>query len=310
LDTSDSIRYAEPEFVRQPSCQPKPPAEAIPPEWMETHCAVLTEQIEAGGAPLAAALAVLRGAVRSFAFDKAGCRVLQLALERARTEDAVELTKGLHGHVREAVVHPHANHVLQKMIQQVPPSSLQFIAEELACAAHAVVRHKYGCRILCRLAEFDAHGRGSQALFEEFLASDVIRLCNHDYAHHVVNHIVEYGPPHLRSHIIRALAVQGNEAVRCAKQRNASQVLERGLRHGAEDDRELLAASLLANPTSFGAMVCHMYGVHVVRALLALPPGPMGCRALASLHRAAANARTRKDRYAQQVLREWGLMPS
>jgi mRNA-binding protein PUF3 len=281
---------------------------------METHCAVLTEQIEAGGAPLAAALAVLRGAVRSFAFDKAGCRVLQLALERARTEDAVELTKGLHGHVREAVVHPHANHVLQKMIQQVPPSSLHFIAEELAGEANAAVRHQYGCRIFCRLAEFDAHGpqgRGTQALFEEILASDVIRVCNHDYAHHVVNQIVEYGPPHLRSHIIRCLAAQGSDVVRCAKQRNASQILERGLRHGAEEDRDILAASLLASPTyTFVAMVCHMYGVHVVRALLALPPGHMADRALASLHRAAANARTRKDRYAQQVLREWGLMPS
>jgi hypothetical protein len=170
-----------------------------------------------------------------------------------------------------------------------------------------MARHRYGCRILSRLVEFDAEGEGTLALFAEILASDVVKLCNHDYGHHVVNQIMECGPPHLRMRIVGALAAEG-DVVHCAKQRNASQVIERGLRHGSQEDRTLLAAFLLAQPASFGALVCHVYGVHVARALLQLPPGPMAHRAMVGLQRAAGCARTWKDRYGQQLLREMGLM--
>jgi hypothetical protein len=274
---------------------------------MEKYCDVLTAQIEAGGEALAAALATIGQSLRSLAFDRAGCRVVQLALERARTGDAVQIAAGLHGHVRKAILSPHANHVVQKIIQQVPTSNLRFIAEELAGEANAAVRHRYGCRILCRLAEFDAEGEGSLALFAEILSSDVVRLCNHDYGHHVVNQIMECGPSYLRTRIVRAIAAEG-DVMRCAKQRNASQVIERGLRHGCDEDRDLLAAFLLAQPATFGPLVCHVYGVHVARALLQLPPGPMAYRAMACLQRAAVCARTRKDRYGQQLLCEMGLL--
>jgi hypothetical protein len=304
-DDEDEYCPEEPRFVGGPG------AARTPEEEMEAKCAALGAQIGSGGVALDQAMAVLRGSVWTFACDKAGCRVVQLALERGRTQDAEMITAELHGHVVDAVVHPHANHVMQKIIEQVSPSSLYFIAKELTGEAKSAVRHKYGCRIFCRLAEFDPNSHCSLALFDEILGSDVVQLCNHDFGHHFVNQIVEHGPLHLRAEIIRALSSQGTEVVRFAKQKNASQVLERALRNGAEQDpdREHLAAHLLAQPGTFGALVCHVYGSHVARALLAQPPtSPMFYRAFFMWQKAAANTRTRKDRYGQQMLREWGWL--
>jgi hypothetical protein len=278
---------------------------ASTPQELEDYADILTAQIEAGGEALAAALATMRPYVLGLSFDRVGCRVVQLAFDRARTGDAVQLAEAFRGHVRSAILSPHANHVIQKIIQRVPAPSLKFLAEELKGAANFMVHHRYGCRILCRLAEFDAEGEDTLALFAEVLAADVVELCDHDYGHYFVKQIMECGPPHLRARFVRALAAEG-DLVRCAKQRNFSQVIESSLRHGSPEEREIIAAILLGNASGFGHLVCHVYGVRVARALLQLPPGPMAYRAMACLQRAATCARTRKGRY-QQLLLEVGM---
>merc|ERR1719191_1039152 len=142
-------------------------------------CAELTAQIEAGGVARQAAIEALVGNVTELAFDASACRVVRKAIEFGEEEDVIALSLELRSRVREAIRSPHANHVVQKMVEGLPPSSLGFVAEELLGAGAEVARHRYGCRVLCRLVL--RHGDTSIAhmdeLIEELLAdaSDLAR---------------------------------------------------------------------------------------------------------------------------------------
>ena len=59
----------------------------------------------------------------------------------------------LRGHVLQMMESPHANFVLQKVIEVLPANATCFVTEELATRAAEAARHRFGCRILCRLIE-------------------------------------------------------------------------------------------------------------------------------------------------------------
>eukprot|EP00443_Scrippsiella_acuminata_P031154 CAMPEP_0115354862 /NCGR_PEP_ID=MMETSP0270-20121206/98810_1 /TAXON_ID=71861 /ORGANISM="Scrippsiella trochoidea, Strain CCMP3099" /LENGTH=190 /DNA_ID=CAMNT_0002777219 /DNA_START=42 /DNA_END=611 /DNA_ORIENTATION=- len=87
--------------------------------------------------------------------DQDGCRVVQQALEEADSDEARSaLVETLRGHVWEAALCPHANHVLQKYIVTMKPAACQFMVDELAqrgpAGSSKLARHKYGYRVFQR----------------------------------------------------------------------------------------------------------------------------------------------------------------
>eukprot|EP00913_Durusdinium_trenchii_P022711 g21330.t1 len=65
---------------------------------------------------------------------------------------------------------PHANYVLQKLVTQLTWSKgASFVAWELRGDAADLARHRFGCRIFCRLIEFHAAKEGTEDLVEEVL---------------------------------------------------------------------------------------------------------------------------------------------
>merc|ERR1712232_979416 len=64
--------------------------------------------------------------------DVQGCRDVQKALEDCKSsEDFRSVAVQLTGHVWEAMRCPHANHVLRKVVQTIPASSLDFVIDEI-----------------------------------------------------------------------------------------------------------------------------------------------------------------------------------
>jgi len=100
-------------------------------------------------------IAEFEGKVWQMATDKDDCWDLQAFIENTKEDDdVVSLVREFHGHVVEAMRCDHANHVLQKFIQRVPASSLQFVVDELRVHGFvAAAKHKFGCRIMQRLLE-------------------------------------------------------------------------------------------------------------------------------------------------------------
>jgi pumilio RNA-binding family len=231
----------------------------------ERKC-ILSNQLEAGGHETSAAISEIRGSVYRMAFEPYGCWVVQSAFTVAMDASVLHsLVAELHGHVLEAISSPHANHVIQKVVEVLPISCAHFVAEELLNFAAEAARHRYGCRILCRLVEHGETGTNnttSELIDELLLETD--KLIRHNFARHVIEKVIEHGTRSQKETITRAIR---NDVFRNAKCRYASYVVEQVLTHNEMPERDGLAADLVGDPESFLATACHECGCHVIKAL-------------------------------------------
>lgn len=265
------------------------------------HCAKLAEGLEAGGKSRVAAVQALRGCVVPLSFDAAGCRAVQLALQLADRKSSAELAEELRGHVGEAIRSPHANYVIQKVIEVLPMAQSSFIAEELCGMGVEVARHRYGCRILCRLLEHSATDMGPIKLIDEVLAG-VGGLCRHSFGHYVIQSILEHGTPEQRHAIAAALRA---ELARSVQNRNACYVIENALSYCSVEDRQALVEGLLGGGSGrLAALAQHQFGSHVVRALLRMP-GEGSQLAMGQLR--AASGQLQATKYGRRLLEDFGI---
>jgi len=225
------------------------------------------DNLKAAGEACDQAVAALRGWVYVFSFDPVGCRAVQLALDVVDRQTAASIIGELHGHVRQALGSPHANYVIQKVIETQPTVIAGFVAEELHGSGVEVACHRYGCRIFCRLLEHSANEAGTAALTDEVLM-EAEKLSRHSFGHHVAQSILEHGLPRQQKCIVSALC---GDVLRFARNRNSSYVMEKVLTHCAPEDRQLLITGLLADCDTVAALAQNQFGCFVVRALLRLP---------------------------------------
>jgi pumilio RNA-binding family len=204
----------------------------------------------------------------NLAFDASGCRIIQEVLDGDDVVSDLEcLVAEMRGYVHDAVMSPHANFVIQKMIETLPASLASFIADELRGVAPEVARHRYGCRIMCRLVEhqdFRSNNTSTSALIDELLV-DVQKLCLHSFGRHVVDSLLEHGTSEQRHRVADALR---DSVVSYARKRSASYTVENALRFCTARDKDALAKELLADPERFVELAAHDAGSHVVQALL------------------------------------------
>jgi len=265
-------------------------------EDVDEACAELSAQIEAGGLARQAAIEALVGNIEDLAFDAAACRVVQKALEFGEEEEVVALALELKGRVREAIRSPHANHVVQKLVEVLPVSSLGFVAEEMLGAGPEVARHRYGCRVLCRLVE--RHTGGTVEHMDELIEELMIEgaeLARHTFGHYVIEMGLQAGSAHQRHQICSALRV---ELMRNAKNRSATYVVEKALNICNDEDQQAMIQDLFGSPESLVSLVENQFGCHVAKALLKTHGGSF--REMID----AASAKLQKNKYGRRLLEE------
>mmetsp|Transcript_21738 Transcript_21738/g.49468 ORF Transcript_21738/g.49468 Transcript_21738/m.49468 type:complete len:449 (+) Transcript_21738:66-1412(+) len=235
---------------------------------VENMVAVLLEDqaniaahLEAGGDACAQALERLEGAVWRLSTDPSGCRLMQLAVAKATGAARSKLIEELRGHVREAMGSPHANHVLQKVVEVMPIEMASFIAHELAGIATDACRHRYGCRILCRLTEQFASARCVAKLLEDAM-KNIRDLISHSFGKYVVAAILEHGSDKHKHVIANELR---KDLMTIAINRHGSSSVERALMHCSEEDVECLVGQLLQCDVL--ELAQSQFGIYVVRGL-------------------------------------------
>eukprot|EP00930_Biecheleria_cincta_P015964 TRINITY_DN13137_c0_g1_i2.p1 TRINITY_DN13137_c0_g1~~TRINITY_DN13137_c0_g1_i2.p1 ORF type:complete len:271 (+),score=51.96 TRINITY_DN13137_c0_g1_i2:439-1251(+) len=232
--------------------------------------------LKAGGAQMTSALAALKGEVFRMSKEPAGCRVVQEALALVDPCTAEGLAAELHGHVQAAIDSPHGNFVIQKVVTCLPFSAARFVVQELRGHAAQTMRHRFGCRILCRLMENAGSEEETGALLDEALeqADD---LCRHSFGHFVIESILQNtGFPRHKSQIAYAL---NQDLYRYAKNKNASHVVEKAIAHCSEQDSQALSSALVAAPEEISILAHNQYGLFVLASLLR-QPGERGQAAL------------------------------
>jgi len=211
-----------------------------------------------------AAIEAVTGRVWPLSKDAVGCRVVQLAIEKAHMSMAKALASELRSHIKEACANAHGNYVVQKVLTQLSSSFSSFVAEELAGSGARFARHQFGCRILCRLLEHCSTEEATQQLVKEILADEPLKLCQHNFGHHVAKSILEHGDDEHREFIANVLQ---SEVVENAKHRNASFVVEAALNYCSEEDQSSLRAELLF-PEVVADLEQSRFGHFVARTLL------------------------------------------
>jgi len=214
------------------------------------------------------ALSSIRGSVFRMTMEPCGCRVVQLALDVASMAEKEVLVDELRGKVLKAVASPHANFVIQKVIEVLPVSSASFVAEELATFAAEVARHRFGCRVFSRLVEHhlcsSSASLPTNRLVDELLLQ-TDQLIRHNFARHVLELILEHGSEANKHSIAKTVRTNLFDY---AKHRSASYVVEKALGVCGTQDTWAIASDLLSDPQRFLVLTAHECGIHVVRAAM------------------------------------------
>jgi hypothetical protein len=241
--------------------------------------AVEADAVSQVGVPSAnETISSVRGLVSQLSFESTGCRMVQLALDLAETDVASELASELRGRVLEAIISPHGNYVIQKMCQVLPAAHSNFIFEEIRGNVAIVARHRYGCRILCRIVEHLALEPLVLTLIDELL-TEADDLCRHSFAHHVLQSVLEHSPGRQQQMIVDALCFDLHRNVRS---RNAGFVIQKVLAHSAAPDlRQLVAALLQGGPCGLAVLAKNRHAPQVAQLLDEVPsaagmPGMLG----------------------------------
>jgi len=261
------------------------------------HRLALLRDIKAGGQLRAAALKSLRGNVRKYSFESTGCRVVQAAFELGSSSEAQRLVEELHGHVREAIASPHANFVISAAVAALPAEQCAFIAEVLHGYAAATARHRFGCRVLCRLVEHALLHPATTHLLEEIL-QDALGLSRHKFGHHVITSILEHGLVGQQRRIAEALV---HDFPRNARNRHFRFALEGLMKFGHVDDRTAIIHWMMTSPELLVELAVHQYGYSVVSAVVTQDLLEVGT-IIARLSRAEAQLVASK--FGQRILQD------
>jgi len=265
----------------------------------------LINQLELGGDSVHKAVSSLLGSVLKMSLEPLGCRVIQSALDVASTAEKEALVAELRTHVQLATTSPHANFVIQKVIEVLPVNSTNFVAEELLANAADVAQHRFGCRVLSRLVEHHLCGNVASSSTNKLIDQVLLetdQLIRHNFARHVLELILEHGSE-AHKHII-ANTIRSN-AIYYAKNRCASYVVEKALSLCSASDTHAIVSALMADSKQFLMLAVHECGVHVVQALMRSNTEPVH-KAKELLLEDVQNIKASK--YGKRLLEEVGLM--
>jgi len=198
------------------------------------------------------------------AITKRGCRIVQKAIDVGSPAYQQQLVKQLTGRVMEALQSPHANYVLQKFIETIPPEHMEFVLTELQEEQEesllALARHRFGCRILQRVME-QFSSEQAEPMIDKIL-TDIASLSRHQYGNFVVQHILQNGLPSQRHAIA---VVVGEDIIRLSKHRIASHVVSSAMINCPTEDVERLTQLLLSDAGQLTEVSRRQYGSFVVR---------------------------------------------
>jgi hypothetical protein len=255
---------------RQRAAAREPKDSALPwqdeePQTAEVQADEILKQFQAGGEASRVAAARLR---RLAFTSQVSSRVAQLVLERASQADAVVLSKALRGHVRGAMRSMFANYVVQKIVEVLPSESTSFIPQELVGVGKEVARHRFGCRIFCRLLEHGSLNDMYTKLLLEEVLEDAEFLCKHEYGNYVIRHCLEFGFIEHQRWIVQALCA---DLIGNAIDQNGSRVVEAALQFCGPQEQEIIIEELLADQTQFLSLAKGLSSRHIVKAVLKMP---------------------------------------
>jgi len=310
-DSSQSVRASERAELAQKKA-------ALRKERHEDVC-VKPRRLEAGSDAWKNLLEAVQGRVLVLAFDASGCRLVQDALDSSPEDIGVLLAEELRGHILRAIDSPHANFVLQKVIDVLPAVRISFVIDEIAGAGVETARHRNGCRVLSRIFEHsgaddtsaDAINQGTAdaaagaiksqttvSMIMDEVLQEATALSRHPLGHFVIEAILRHGTAIQRAKIAESLR---GRLTKNAKNRSASYIVERALQLCGSIERDAMTMELLSNESDLLLLAQCRFGRYVVKTMASLD-SVNGQKARSILQ--AASKELRANKYGSRLFDE------
>jgi len=147
------------------------------------------------------------------------------------------------GIVMQCIKDQNGNHVIQKAIEQVDNSTVNFIVETFYSQATDLAMHPYGCRVLQRILEY-CKKQQARPIIDEVL-QNVIKLAEDQYGNYVIQHILERGSDADKAQVWSKMQ---RHILEMSLHKFASNVVEKVLQHGTAQQRDMLYEEILKTP--------------------------------------------------------------
>jgi hypothetical protein len=219
--------------------------------------------------PFNAACASLGVDVWRLSQDAKGCRDVQKALAECDSDEKrLAMASQLKGHVMDAVRCPHANHVLRKIVETLPPKCYSFIIDEILehglVGVKEVAMHRYGCRIMEELLRVCHSTQVTE--MTELLLVESEALCTHMYGNFVMKSVLKCALPRQRQKLVKSimdnLVLIGTSFYACAV---LAEVLQ-----GDKVEGQFLAHMILSVKGLLSAIVKNKHGRSVLEVMMAV----------------------------------------
>lgn len=185
--------------------------------------------------------------------------MVQKALETMDESNLPKLLKEFHNNVLSCIHDQNGNHVIQKCIEVVSEKAkkartdgdeakakflrdqIDFIVDDALRNVASLSCHPYGCRVLQRILEYCIEPEKSRAL-------DEIKKCHKallddQYGNYVIQHVLQFGRSPDRDSILEIVVENG--LLLLSRQKFASNVVEKLLKYGSEDQRKRVVREML-----------------------------------------------------------------
>lgn len=208
----------------------------------------------------------IKGHVLTLSLQMYGCRVIQKGLEAFASlpEQQIEIVKELEGHVlKKCVKDQNGNHVVQKVIECVPPKHLNFIVDAFKGQVYQLSTHPYGCRVIQRILEHCDQDQTAQILDE--IHPQTEQLTQDQYGNYVVQHILEHGRPDDKLKITNEMR---GRVVQLAQHKFASNVIEKCVTSSSRATRALVIDEVCSSQEALFTMMKDQYANYVVQKML------------------------------------------
>mmetsp|Transcript_8340 Transcript_8340/g.20595 ORF Transcript_8340/g.20595 Transcript_8340/m.20595 type:complete len:947 (+) Transcript_8340:483-3323(+) len=188
-----------------------------------------------------------------------GCRVVQKALECVDESDLPKLLSEFQNNVLSLIHDQNGNHVIQKCIEVLSRKAksakeegdeakylffgeqIDFIVDDVLVNLATLACHPYGCRVLQRILEHCVERQKSTTLEK---ISECLRILFDDqYGNYVIQHVLQFGRVQDRDMVLEM--VVSNGLLKLSRQKFASNVIEKLLKYGNEEQRKSVVREML-----------------------------------------------------------------
>ncbi|KAL6925094.1 hypothetical protein FSST1_002368 [Fusarium sambucinum] len=210
----------------------------------------------------------VKGHIVELSLNAFGCRVFQKIVECCPVSHIASILDEIYSYdvLKQVMQSEPGNHVIQKLVQTMPPKDVKFITVACQENARELSEDQYSCRILQRVLEYAEEDDKKKLVAKLSLMMD--ELVTHQWGNYVAGHIIQNRGPEDRDPIYEHVM---SRLLTLCQHKLASHVVEKCIVYGTDEQRTRILERLCpANDSeqTFENMFKNQFGNYVVASLL------------------------------------------